>query len=74
MTRTHRSLHRIIWPILALLVVFGVALALWRRPPPEHVGAATQHSACAPSSRPSVRKRGEGAPAHEQEQPQERAA
>jgi len=40
MTRMHRSLHRIIWPILALLVVLGVALALWRRPPPEHAGAA----------------------------------
>jgi hypothetical protein len=37
MTRAHRSLHRIVWPILALLVVLGVALALWRRPPPEHV-------------------------------------
>ncbi|HEY1541272.1 MAG TPA: hypothetical protein VGG01_02590 [Xanthobacteraceae bacterium] len=50
MTRTHRSLHRIIWPILALLVVFGVALALWRRPPPEHVGivpsaGAQEHAA-----------------------------
>jgi hypothetical protein len=36
MTRTHRSLHRIVWPVLALLVVLGVALALWLRPPPEH--------------------------------------
>jgi len=39
MTRAHRSLHRIIWPILVLLIVLGVALALWRRPPPEHAGA-----------------------------------
>ena len=39
MTRTHRSLHRIVWPILALLVVLGAALALWRRPPPEHARA-----------------------------------
>jgi hypothetical protein len=39
MTRTHRSLHRTIWPILALLILLGVALALWRRPPPEHAGA-----------------------------------
>jgi len=38
MTRAHRSLHRIVWPILALLVALGVALALWRRPPPEHAG------------------------------------
>ena len=36
MTRTHRALHRVIWPILALLVVIGVVLALWLRPPPEH--------------------------------------
>ena len=35
MTRAHRSLHRIIWPILATLVVAGVVLALWLRPPPE---------------------------------------
>jgi len=28
MTRTHRSLHRILWPILALVVVLGVVLAL----------------------------------------------
>jgi hypothetical protein len=36
MTRTHRSLHRVVWPILALLVALGVLLALWLRPPPEH--------------------------------------
>jgi hypothetical protein len=35
MTRTHRSLHRLIWPLLALLVVLGVVLALSLRPPPE---------------------------------------
>lgn len=35
MTRAHRSLHRIVWPILALLVVLGFMLALWLRPPPE---------------------------------------
>jgi hypothetical protein len=35
MTRQHRSLHRIVWPILALLVAIGVAMALWLRPPPE---------------------------------------
>jgi hypothetical protein len=38
MTRTHRALHRLIWPIVALLVVIGVVLALWLRPPPEHAG------------------------------------
>lgn len=36
MTRAHRSLHRIVWPILAVLVALGVLLALWLRPPPEH--------------------------------------
>jgi len=35
MTRKHRALHRIVWPILALAVVLGVVLALWLRPPPE---------------------------------------
>lgn len=40
MTRTHRALHRVIWPIIALLVVIGVVLALWLRPPPEHADLA----------------------------------
>ena len=35
MTRTHRSLHRIVWPVLAVAIALGVALALWLRPPPE---------------------------------------
>ena len=35
MTRTHRSLHCIVWPILAALVALGVVLALWLRPPPK---------------------------------------
>src|SRR2546421_380811 len=39
MTRAHRSLHRIVWPILAVLVALGVALALWLRPPPDHAAA-----------------------------------
>jgi len=39
MTRTHRSLHRIVWPILAVLVALGVVLALWLRPPPKEVDA-----------------------------------
>ncbi len=40
MTRTHRALHRIVWPILAVLVALGVLLALWLRPPPDHAAAA----------------------------------
>ncbi len=35
MTRAHRSLHRLLWPILAIAVALGVVLALWLRPPPE---------------------------------------
>ena len=35
MTRMHRSLHRVLWPILAAIVAIGFALALWLRPPPE---------------------------------------
>jgi hypothetical protein len=34
MRRAHRSVHRALWPALALLVMFGVAMALWLRPPP----------------------------------------
>jgi hypothetical protein len=39
MTRAHRSLHRIVWPILAVLVALGVLLALWLRPPPDRAVA-----------------------------------
>jgi hypothetical protein len=41
MTRRHRALHRVLWPILALAVATGFVLALWLRPPPEpgQVGA-----------------------------------
>ena len=35
MTRRHRSLHRVVWPILALVVATGFVLARWLRPPPE---------------------------------------
>jgi hypothetical protein len=39
MTRQHRSLHRLLWPILALVVAVGFVLALWLRPPPEGAAA-----------------------------------
>jgi hypothetical protein len=39
MTRAHRSLHHIVWPILAVLVTLGVVLALWLRPPPKDAAA-----------------------------------
>jgi hypothetical protein len=47
MTRTHRSLHRIVWPILAVLVALGVALALWLRPPPDQAEVPALHYAAA---------------------------
>lgn len=35
MKRVQRRVHRVIWPILTLLAVFGVVMALLLRPPPE---------------------------------------
>ena len=35
MTRSHRSLHRLMWPLLALLVGLGFTMALVLRPPPQ---------------------------------------
>ena len=35
MRRAHRSVHRLVWPVLAVLVTFGVAMALLLRPPPK---------------------------------------
>ena len=35
MTRGHRTVHRLLWPMLAVVVVLGFTLALVKRPPPE---------------------------------------
>ena len=35
MTRGHRTVHRMLWPLLAVLVGLGFTLALVKRPPPE---------------------------------------
>jgi len=35
MRRAHRSVHRLVWPILALAVMFGVVTALALRAPPD---------------------------------------
>ena len=35
MTRTHRRIHRVLWPVMALVVMLGFTFALVLRPPPE---------------------------------------
>ncbi len=40
MKRTHRAVHRVLWPILALAVALGFALALDLRPPPDEPPAS----------------------------------
>ena len=35
MTRTHRRIHRVLWPLMALIVALGFTTALVLRPPPE---------------------------------------
>jgi hypothetical protein len=34
MRRAHRTVHRLLWAVLAVLVLCGLAAALWLRPPP----------------------------------------
>jgi len=33
MTRKHRSVHRLLWPALALTIAIAFAMALYLRPP-----------------------------------------
>jgi hypothetical protein len=40
MRRGHRSVHRLLWPVLAVAVALGLTLALALRPPPEAEGQA----------------------------------
>jgi hypothetical protein len=42
MRRSHRSIHRLVWPILALAVMCGVVTALALRPPPDEPAAAQE--------------------------------
>lgn len=35
MTRGHRRFHRMLWPVLAMIVALGFTMALVKRPPPE---------------------------------------
>lgn len=44
--RAHRLAHRLVWPLLAVLVALGFSLALaWRPPPDPPVEAATSEIA-----------------------------
>jgi hypothetical protein len=40
MTRAHRTIHRVLWPVLVVAVVLGFALSLALRPPPEEAPVA----------------------------------
>jgi hypothetical protein len=53
MKRAQRAAHRMIWPILTLLVVFGVIMALFLRPPPEDEPSADMPAA--PTTVPEAR-------------------
>lgn len=35
MTRKHRAVHRVLWPLLAVVVCFGFVMALVLRAPPQ---------------------------------------
>ncbi len=35
MRRAHRTAHRILWPVIAVLLLAGVTMAFVLRPPPE---------------------------------------
>jgi len=39
-TRSHRIVHRLLWPVIALLVAFGFSMALYLRPPPDNPAPA----------------------------------
>jgi hypothetical protein len=42
MRRAHRTVHRALWPVLAVMVLLGFAAALLWRPPPEPVTSDQQ--------------------------------
>lgn len=45
MTRSHRSIHRMLWPVLALAVGLGFVMALLlRAPPPTEAPPAVSES------------------------------
>ena len=44
MRRAHRTVHRVLWPLLAVAVMFGLIMALHLRPPPPAPPRAAQES------------------------------
>jgi hypothetical protein len=42
MTRGHRRFHRLLWPVLAVVVALGFTLALVKRPPPPEPPASIE--------------------------------
>jgi hypothetical protein len=44
MTRGHRTVHRLLWPVLAVVVALGFTLALVKRPPQEKVESPPANS------------------------------
>ena len=50
MRRSHRFAHRLLWPLLAVLVVVGVVMALVLRPPPEEPAVPTGRDQANPMS------------------------
>lgn len=51
MRKSHRAIHRKVWPLLALLVGAGLVLALVLRPAPEHPAVAQETSLTQESGR-----------------------
>jgi uncharacterized membrane protein YidH (DUF202 family) len=40
MRRAHRTVHRLVWPLIAIGLLVGVTMALLLRPPPEKTSHA----------------------------------
>src|SRR5262245_14731632 len=45
MRRAHRSFHRVLWPVLALVVALGLAMAFILRPPLEKTASSSAETA-----------------------------
>jgi hypothetical protein len=62
MRRAHRTVHRALWPVLAVLVMIGLAAALWLRPPPKVESSASvlMHAQVSPFPSPHSRSEWRG--------------